>query len=408
MKNVRRLITGAAMLLVVATASGLALQDGGLDRLLLGQASELSLAALEPTPADPTNRFADSEEAAELGQRLFFDARLSANGQVSCATCHDPRREFQDGTALAKGVGTTDRRTMPIAATAHSPFLFWDGRKDSQWSQALGPLESPVEHGGSRAQYAHVVAQHYRADYERLFGALPDLRAIPAAAGPVADTKARAEWERLSDAQRDDVTRVFVNVGKAIAAYERQISYGASRFDNYVAEWQRTGTPPAGILTADEAAGMALFIGKANCIQCHNGPLLTNNEFHVTGVAPRADLPTDRGRRMGIESVKADEFNCRSKWSDAKPGECAELEFLPPPSSQMERAYKVPSLRNVAERAPYMHAGQLASLKDVLDHYNRAPGAHTELHPLGLTPLELRQLEAFLRSLSGGVVQGRR
>jgi cytochrome c peroxidase len=403
MKSLRRMITGAAMLLVVATASGLALQDGGLDRMLLGQASELSLAALEPTPADPSNRFADSEEAAELGQRLFFDARLSANGQVSCATCHDPRREFQDGTALAKGVGTTDRRTMPIAATAHSPFLFWDGRKDSQWSQALGPLESPVEHGGSRAQYAHVVAQHYRADYERLFGALPDLRAIPEAAGPVADTKARAGWERLSDAQRDDVTRVFVNVGKAIAAYERQIGYGASRFDHYVAEWQRAGTPPAGILTADEVAGMALFVGKANCIQCHNGPLLTNNEFHVTGVAPRADLPADRGRRTGIEGVKADEFNCRSKWSDAKPGECAELEFLPPASSQMERAYKVPSLRNVAERAPYMHAGQLTTLRDVLDHYNRAPGAHTELHPLGLTPPELRQLEAFLRSLSGGL-----
>ena len=85
------------------------------------------------------------------------------------------------------------------------------------------------------------------------------------------------------------------------------------------------------------------------------------------------------------------------------PSQCAELEFLPPASPKMERAYKVPSLRNVAERAPYMHAGQLATLTEVIEHYDRAPGAHTELQPLGLSAAEKRQLQAFLRSLSGGV-----
>src|SRR5690349_2015537 len=143
MSRLRRLLAAAALLLGFATASGVAIHNGSLDNALLGQASELSLASLEPAPADPTNRFAGSSDAAKLGERLFFDKRLSSNGEVSCATCHDPRREFQDGTPLAKGVGTTDRRTMPIAGTAHSPFLFWDGRKDSQWAQALGPLESP-------------------------------------------------------------------------------------------------------------------------------------------------------------------------------------------------------------------------------------------------------------------------
>jgi cytochrome c peroxidase len=104
--------------------------------------------------------------------------------------------------------------------------------------------------------------------------------------------------------------------------------------------------------------------------------------------------------------VKSDEFNCRSRWSDARPADCAELEFLAPASGPLERAFKVPSLRNVAERAPYMHAGQLATLAEVLEHYNRAPAApagHTELKPLGLGVRELRQLEAFLRTLSGGV-----
>lgn len=100
-----------------------------------------------------------------------------------------------------------------------------------------------------------------------------------------------------------------------------------------------------------------------------------------------------------------DEFNCRSRWSDALPAQCFELEFLKADGHELERAFKVPSLRGVAERAPYMHAGQFATLGDVLDHYNQAPaapGSHTELRPLKLNALELGQLEAFLRALSGG------
>ncbi|HWH48018.1 MAG TPA: cytochrome-c peroxidase, partial [Burkholderiales bacterium] len=123
---------------------------------LFQAAFDLSLEALEPLPPDASNRWADDERAADLGHRLFFDTRLSANGRVSCASCHDPKRQFQDSVPLAQGVGTTSRRTMPIAASAYSPFLFWDGRKDSQWAQALGPLESAVEHGGTRARYAQV------------------------------------------------------------------------------------------------------------------------------------------------------------------------------------------------------------------------------------------------------------
>jgi cytochrome c peroxidase len=374
--------------------------------LVASLAFDLHLDQLPPTPPDPSNKWADDPRAAQFGHRLFFDQRLSANGQVSCASCHDPGKVFQDGTALAKGVGTTDRRTMPVAGTAHSPFLFWDGRKDSQWSQALGPLESPVEHGGSRAQYAHVVAAHYRAEYESLFGSVPDLRGVPRSAGPIAEPKARAAWEALAQKDRDAVTQVFVNVGKAIAAYERRIEPAPSRFDRYVDAWKKNGAPPQDILTTEEAAGLALFTGKANCIQCHNGPLLTNNEFHNTGVPQASGLPADRGRITAVAAVRADEFNCRSRWSDAKPGQCAELEFLAPAGHQLERAYKVPSLRDVAERAPYMHAGQFSTLAEVLEHYNRAPRApsgHTELKPLRLSDAELRQLEAFLRTLSGGV-----
>src|SRR4051794_30879625 len=373
---------------------------------LFQAAVELSLETLEPLPPDASNQWADDERAADLGHRLFFDTRLSVNGRVSCASCHDPKREFQDGLALAQGVGATARRTMPITASAYSPFLFWDGRKDSQWAQALGPLESAVEHGGARAGYAHVVAKHYRADYERIFGTAPDLHNVPPEAGPVADQQASTAWQRLDTDTRDIVTEMFVNIGKAIAAYERRIQYGPSRFDRFVSAWKAKGTPPKDVLTSDEVAGLKLFVGKANCVQCHNGPLLTNNEFHNTGVPQRPGPENDRGRNAGIKMVTDDEFNCRSRWSGDRARHCPELDVLSMPSLQHEHAFKVPSLRNVAERPPYMHAGQFSTLAEVLNHYNRAPTAplgRTELKPLGLNRGELRELEAFLRTLSGGL-----
>ena len=400
-------LLAAATLAVVAFAGYASVSSPAAPREPVpAELRDLWIASLDPLPADPSNRFADDPIAAELGEQLFFDRRLSSNQQVACATCHDPKTQFQDGLPLARGVGTTARRTMPVAATAYSPFLFWDGRKDSQWAQALGPLESPVEHGGTRTQYAHVVAAYYRIEYERLFGPLPDLARVPAIAGPVPDPGARAAWDAMTQVERDAVTRVFVNMGKAIAAYERRIGYGASRFDAYVRAWERDGAPPRGVLSADEVAGMKLFAGKANCIQCHNGPLFTNNEFHNTGVPQPAGLPVDLGRFVAAGTVKSDEFGCRSRWSDAKSGQCPELDALPAPAHQMERAFKVPSLRNVAERAPYMHAGQKKTLAEVLAHYNSAPAApagHSELKPLGLEAAELTQLEAFLRALSGGI-----
>ena len=377
-----RLAVLSLLLLIGVTVAATGSGSDGWSAAQLDELRSLSLMALEPVPADPTNRVADDPHAAQLGERLFFDTRLSSDGKVACGTCHRPELGFQDGTPLGRGVGVTAKRTMPLAAMSRSPFLFWDGRKDSLWAQALGPLESAVEHGGTRAQYARVIGEHYRADYEKVFGTLPDSLATP-----------------------DAITRVFVNVGKAIAAYERRFEFGAARFDRYVDAVARRRNGD-GILTNDEVSGLKLFVGRANCTQCHNGPLFTNNEFHNTGVPRRPELPFDDGRLTGAAAVLKDEFNCRSRWSDA-PNSCAELDYIATNDRVLERAYKVPSLRNVAGRAPYMNAGQFATLRDVLDHYNRAPAApagHTELKPLRLHPRELRQLEAFLRALTGPIV----
>ena len=102
---------------------------------------------------------ADNEEAASFGHRLFFDTRLSANGNVSCATCHQPERRFTDGLPKGRGIGLSGRNTRSIVGTAYSPWLYWDGRKDSQWSQAMSPLEDPAEHGGNRMQYVRIYQQ---------------------------------------------------------------------------------------------------------------------------------------------------------------------------------------------------------------------------------------------------------
>jgi cytochrome c peroxidase len=364
----------------------------------------LSLASLGPMPADPSNRFADDARAAALGERLFSDTRLSGNGKVSCATCHLPQKDFQDGTPLAHGVGTTGRRTMPIAGTAHGAWFFWDGRTDSQWSQALGPLESAVEHGGTRTQYAHSIGAHYRTEYEAVFGRLPSLDGLPAQAGPVADTAWRAAWSRIPAARQSDISRVYANIGKAIAAFERRIEPAPTRFDRYVdAEVAGRAHDNTSSLSEDEVAGLKLFIGKANCVNCHNGARLTDDHFHNTGV-PASSLvaAVDSGRTVGVRQALAAEFACTSKYSDAKEDDCAELRFATTDGEELVRAYKTPSLRGVADRAPYMHAGQIATLSEVIDHYDRAPKApfgHSELKPLKLSAQERRQIEAFLRTL---------
>ena len=368
----------------------------------------LSLASLAPLAADPSNKYADDDRAAALGHRFFFDTRFSGDGKVACATCHLPEREFQDGTPLGRGVGVTTRRTMPVAGTAHSPWLFWDGRADSQWAQALGPLESAVEHGGNRTQFAHLVAEHYRREYEGLFGPMPALHDLPPNAGPVADSGWHTAWKHIPPVRQQDVNRVFANVGKAIAAYERRIGFTETRFDRFVSA-ELSGKPHSGAsaLSDDETAGLRLFIGKANCVNCHNGARFTDDHFHNTGVPPLASVPgVDSGRATGVRHALGDEFNCAGRFSDARPGDCAELEFATTEGEELLRAYKTPSLRGVAERAPYMHAGQLATLTDVVAHYDRAPQApagRSELEALRLTGDERRQLEAFLRTLSAPV-----
>ena len=170
----------------------------------------LWIANLQPLRSDPTNAVADSLAAARFGQRLFFDRRLSANGAISCATCHQPERRFTDGLPKGQAIGASKRNTPSIVGVAYSPWLYWDGRRDSLWSQALSPLEDSNEHGSNRSHIVRLIAADpsYSEMYALLFGDLPE---------------------------SDSVDRAFANIGKSIAAYERLLMPGPAKFDRYVA-----------------------------------------------------------------------------------------------------------------------------------------------------------------------------
>jgi cytochrome c peroxidase len=307
---------------------------------------------------------------------------------------------------------------MPIVGAGYSTWLFWDGRKDSLWAQALGPLEDAVEHGGNRTRYAHLVASNYRKEYEAVFGSMPKLDGLPQDAGPNGAATEKAAWAAMDAHRRDDVSRVFANMGKAIAAYEKSLQHETSRLDRYVDAVVAGRAEEPGVLQPAEIKGLRLFIGKGQCVTCHNGPLLTDQQFHNTGVPPRDPSRPDRGRADATAKVRSDEFNCLGPFSDAQTKQCQELRFMVDDDPALVGAFKTPGLRGVAQRAPYMHAGQLSTLEQVVRHYVAAPHAavghselahrhaggggakHAERAPIELTDAEVADLVRFLEALS--------
>jgi len=378
----------------------------------IAEIRSLMLASLPPLPDDPSNAVANDPAAARFGHALFFDTGLSDTGTVACITCHQPDRNFTDGRPKGVAIGSTRRNTPSVVGTAYSPWMYWDGRRDSQWSQALSPLEDANEHGGTRTAYVRYVANRpdYREAYEYLFGPLPglsDIGRFPPSASPLGDDDAMAAWARMDPDDRRAVNRAFANIGKAIAAYERKLLHGPGRFDAYAAavvDGDRDAQ--ADLFSNDEAAGLKLFLGKARCTECHNGPLFTNHEFHNNGVLSYpGDLP-DEGRIQGLRELREDPFNCFGPYNDQDDAYCGELRFARS-GPELLGSFKTPSLRNLAGTAPYMHRGQHADLDEVLDHYNEAPLAmigHNEAEfPLNLSLRELEQLEAFLLTLDGPI-----
>lgn len=375
----------------------------------LGLLQSLWLENLPNLPPDTGNAVADNLVAAEFGHHLFFDTRMSVTGTISCASCHLPEHHFTDQLPLGVGLATGDRNAMGLVGAAYSRWFFWDGRKDSLWSQALEPLENPLEHGTNRMQVVHLIHKDktYRGLYEKLFGALPELSdqaRFPPAASPLVSIDLQAAWHNMHPDDQHAASTVFANIGKALSAYQRLLLPGPSRFDEYVAGLtQENKLRQPSLLERDETAGLRLFINKAQCADCHNGPLLTNNSFHNTAVLSAPGVLPALGRAAGLRIALDDPFNCLGEFSDVEPSQCAELRFARG-GDDMIGAQRTASLRNLAHSAPYMHAGQIATLRDVIEHYNAADIAvigHNEAKPLRLRTVEKRQLERFLNTLNG-------
>ena len=373
-----------------------------------GIIASLSLDRLPPLPPDPSNAAGDNPDAVALGHALFFDSGLSPDGTVSCSTCHQPQIYFTDGKALANVRDTdTPRHTPTIVGIAYSDWFYWDGRKDSQWAQALAPQEAAIEHGGTRTAHARYVVENYRSQYEAVFGPVPDLSdtsRFPPDAAPVEDGARLAAWEGMTEADRGAINRVFANIGKSIAAYSRRILPGRSRFDDYAAAaLVNDRNRMSELFSAEEAEGLRLFIGDGQCTDCHNGPLFTNGTFHNIGLPLPEGSRFDQGRTLGTFQVVEDVFNCLGEFSDAKEEACVELRFIKLEGEELVGAFKVPGLRNVAETAPYMHNGIFPDLEAVMRHYNHAPPAfpgHSDLVPLAFTEEQSEALIAFLLTLS--------
>ena len=341
----------------------------------------LTLQSLADPPADPGNRWGEDPAAAALGEKLFFDADLTGNG-ISCSSCHVPDRGFTDGRPTSKGLAVVRRNAPSLLDVAYRRWFFWDGRSDSLWSQALETLESPTEMGGSRGQIVR------RVDGD------PELSELY-----------REAFD--ATAREHEVEHAFANLGKALAAYQRRLRSEPTRFDAYVAAISAKENARAAALLDDaEVEGLRLFIGRSGCVSCHLGPFFSDGSFHNVGTGRDPETGAyDPGRAVGSQALLTGEFNCRSAQSDARDSACWHLDTATAaevPSLQ-RGAFKTPGLRGLAATAPYMHDGRFASLAEVLAFYADPPDKAAIPHELpgspGLSPRDLRSLEAFLNTL---------
>jgi cytochrome c peroxidase len=390
----------------------------------------LALPAAPVTPPDSTNRYADDPAAAALGQKLFFDPRFSGplldddndggensvgllgeTGKVSCASCHVPSSGSFFDTRSARGqlslaAGWTHRRTPALLDVAQARLLGWDGRRTTAYSVVFAVIESPLEFNSSRLFVAQQLARAYRAEYEAVFGPLPALDAYApleaATAGCTAMPRDPTKETCPRPGQDDpDVTRVVVNMGKAIGAYMRRLTCGQSRFETWI-------RGDASALSAEEQAGARLFVGKAKCDTCHSGPYLTDQQFHNVGA--RGGLVdftgvnniNDPGAVAGLAFAPGDALGPTGPFSD---GDDGRLAAIPKDLGTLEGAFRTPTLRCMDRRPSFMHSAAYRSLTAVVDLFSEGGSGGfvgtSEIVALNLTTEEKNQLIAFMEALQG-------
>ena len=333
---------------------------------------------------DSGNRVSGQPAAIELGRLLFFDSRLSPVGYIGCVTCHQPDRAWGDGKARAHGLADVDRNTPMLSNLRLARWYGWSGNSDSLWLASLRPILDSRELDSSPAHVRRVYARD------------PDLACWY-----------RRAFGRAAHDTRDDDTTVLVNTAKALAAFQETLISGRTPFDDYRDALARGDRTAAAKYPAAAARGLKFYIGRGNCVLCHNGPNFSNGEFHSTGIRHfTARGRADGGRFEGIEAVTTNPFNLLSKFNDdASRANAAHTRgVVLAPRNWGE--FRTPSLRNVAVTAPYMHNGSIDTLRDVLKHYSELDEErlHADgeklLRPLRMTAAEADDLLAFLQTLT--------
>jgi cytochrome c peroxidase len=315
-------------------------------------------------------------EKVALGQALYFDKRLSVDGTVSCATCHDPATAFADRNGVAMGVaGRIGTRNVPTTLNAmFNQSQFWDGRARSLEEQAMQPLLNPLEMG------------------------MPDREAV------VTRLNAISEYRRSFAAAFGTGAIKFADVARAIASYERTLLSADSPFDRFMAGDTRA-------ITEGQKRGWQLFRGKANCIACHaftrESPFFTDNKFHNTGIIA-ADLNLEE-LLSGVRSRSLDGLDSKRLGELAHTEKLTELgRFLITRQKQDTGAFKTPTLRDIELTPPYMHNASEKTLLDVMRFYNEGGKKNQyldeKIRPLNLSEKELSDLVEFMRTLTSDSV----
>jgi len=380
----RLALPGVAAALVLA---GMAFAASSKRPVTFSAPERAAILAQGPWPApqrpDPSNRYSGNADAIALGRRLFFDTRLSIEGRRSCATCHDPAKSFTDGKTRSFGRALLDRNAIALANLRLNRWFGWAGAADSLWAQSIHPIVDEKELGLTAEQVRERLASEpaFAAAYQHLF---------------------------RSAVTDDDAERVLVNIAKALAAFQETIVTARTPFDDFRDAVERDDAQAMARYSRAAQRGLQIFVGKGNCSVCHFGPNFTSGEFEDAGVPHFAEKGrVDPGRYGGIAALLASPFNLLGPYND-DPAKAAGI-----PTRHVEQLhrnwgeFRVPSLRNVARTAPYMHNGSLATLKDVVRHYSELDEERLHGHtgarlirPLRLTTQEAADLVAFLETLS--------
>lgn len=343
-------------------------------------ASEVrQILALGPWPpvlrADPGNRVSGQPLAIELGRRLFRDPRMSPVGYIACVSCHQPDRSFTDHRARAHGLADLPRNTPALANLRLQHWFGWGGSSDSLWMASIRPMLDAREFDGSPGTIA------------RLFERDPELAACYRKVFHVSPHR--------------DPQRTMVNVGKALAAFEETLVTARTPFDAFRDALERGDAGAAASYPGAARRGLKLFVGPGQCVACHTGANFSDGEFHP-GAEPAVGVPAlgDTGRLEGASALKASRLNLSGPYNDdPRRANAAATRNLQVRES-LRGQFRTPSLRNVANTAPYMHNGQFDDLRDALGHAQHLR-AGTAKAPAG--PLQARQVQdlaAFVATLS--------